>query len=613
VHDGHWRHVERHELRAALVVTLLFAVGCGGGGSAGPYALQIFPTGDGSGTITSAPSGIDCGAACEARFAAGTAVALTATAAAGSRFDGWSGDCDGASATTSVTMSGTRACAATFTAMSSVPQYALTVAKAGAGVGSVTSSPAGIDCGASCSASFSAGSNVTLTATPDASSVFVSWTGDCIGNGSTVSVPMIRARSCTATFAVKTFPLTITKAGTGSGRVTSMPMGVDCGATCAPTFAINTALTLLAMPAPGSIFMGWSGDCAGTRQTTMVTMSDTRSCTATFAPGVSRVPFPQMPGHGQPPLSKLQLVTITFDGYPHKDWVEAFGDYVVHSQWLDAVTQDFGPIPATHLAKVVLPSAGVTANSDFGSIVQANIGGALPWPTDTEGLLYLVYSPSPCVGHGGGYHYYVYHNNVRAAYAVAFNCDDKKAAEGVASHEIAEAITDPYMFGLFFEGSTYPWNAENGDICSGAPWWMEGGFRFLPAWSNRAAASGGNPCVPNVVGNPYYNVSPSPSTPQYVAAGGSVTFTLTGWSTVPVNPWSLTITPDSYSAQDFATTPQFTSTTIGNGTTVQLTLHVPPGTPAGKSAILRIGSVLPDVVDGVGNFAADWPVMVIAQ
>ncbi len=44
--------------------------------------------------------------------------------------------------------------------------YALTVAKAGTGSGTVASSPAGISCGTACNASFTSGTSVTLTASP---------------------------------------------------------------------------------------------------------------------------------------------------------------------------------------------------------------------------------------------------------------------------------------------------------------------------------------------------------------------------------------------------------------------------------------------------------------
>src|SRR5881296_2808654 len=47
------------------------------------FTLTVSPSGAGSGTVTSAPAGIACGATCSASFASGTAVALTATPAAG--------------------------------------------------------------------------------------------------------------------------------------------------------------------------------------------------------------------------------------------------------------------------------------------------------------------------------------------------------------------------------------------------------------------------------------------------------------------------------------------------------------------------------------------------
>jgi PKD repeat protein len=84
-------------------------------------------------------------------------------------------------------------------------RYSLAVSKAGSGSGEVSSSPAGISCGGACQASFDAGTEVTLTATPDASSIFTGWSGDCSGTES-CRVTMDQARSVTATFAPKPPP-----------------------------------------------------------------------------------------------------------------------------------------------------------------------------------------------------------------------------------------------------------------------------------------------------------------------------------------------------------------------------------------------------------------------
>ena len=57
--------------------------------------LSITKNGSGSGTVTGAPAGINCGAICSQSIVPGTALTLTATAAAGSIFAGWTGACSG--------------------------------------------------------------------------------------------------------------------------------------------------------------------------------------------------------------------------------------------------------------------------------------------------------------------------------------------------------------------------------------------------------------------------------------------------------------------------------------------------------------------------------------
>jgi phospholipase C len=75
--------------------------------------LTVQSVGTGTGTVTSNPSGINCGTACTARFASGTPVVLTATAVSGSTFVGWSGACTGA-ATCSLTLKKAASVTATF-------------------------------------------------------------------------------------------------------------------------------------------------------------------------------------------------------------------------------------------------------------------------------------------------------------------------------------------------------------------------------------------------------------------------------------------------------------------------------------------------------------------
>ncbi|HBI15855.1 MAG TPA: hypothetical protein DDY20_10150 [Desulfobulbaceae bacterium] len=76
--------------------------------------------------------------------------------------------------------------------------------------------------------------------------------------------------------------LTVKKTGTGSGTVTSEPVGINCGADCTEGYAFNTVVTLTATPAADSFFHGWSGGgCTGTGPCT-VTMDLNKTVTATF-------------------------------------------------------------------------------------------------------------------------------------------------------------------------------------------------------------------------------------------------------------------------------------------------------------------------------------------
>src|SRR5262249_12012438 len=110
----------------------------------------------------------------------------------------------------------------------------------------------------------------------------------CSGTG-TCTVSMIQARTVRATFTLQQFPLTVVKAGTGSGTVTSSPVGLNCGSTCSAPFDFGTSVTLTANAANDSSFMGWSLEgCSGTGTCT-VSMTQARNVTATFTPFVPPV------------------------------------------------------------------------------------------------------------------------------------------------------------------------------------------------------------------------------------------------------------------------------------------------------------------------------------
>jgi len=81
------------------------------------------------------------------------------------------------------------------------------------GAGSVTSSPAGIDCGADCSENYGLGTVVSLSASPAAGWGFAGWGGDCTGAPNPCLVTMDRARSVSALFELlPTYLLSVTVA-----------------------------------------------------------------------------------------------------------------------------------------------------------------------------------------------------------------------------------------------------------------------------------------------------------------------------------------------------------------------------------------------------------------
>jgi len=151
--------------------------------------------------------------------------------------------------------------------------------------------------GGTCSGTYIEAATVTLFASPPPHQA-VSWSG-CTSQPAEevceVEIPAAAAE-VKATFSQVTHPLYITKAGTGSGLITCN------GAPCAASYPAGTELTILATPAAGSTFAGWSGEaCSGTG-TCHFTIEATTALTATFTANPS------------PPLAEERCVVPTLAG-----------------------------------------------------------------------------------------------------------------------------------------------------------------------------------------------------------------------------------------------------------------------------------------------------------
>ena len=82
------------------------------------------------------------------------------------------------------------------------------------------------------------------------------------------------------------YQLNVVKIGNGSDSITSNSGSIDCGPSCSSanaSYAPGATITLTVLAVEGSEFNGWSGGgCSGTTAFT-ITMTKSRSVTASFS------------------------------------------------------------------------------------------------------------------------------------------------------------------------------------------------------------------------------------------------------------------------------------------------------------------------------------------
>jgi hypothetical protein len=340
--------------------------------------------------------------------------------------------------------------------------------------------------------------------------------------------------------------------------------------------------------------------------------------------------FPQVPDHGGHVLTSPQLITVTFAGYEYEQEMQAYGDFIVASQWLTTVGADYGVGAGAHLAKVVLqdplPTTAVSDSDVAGFLLQKVAQGTLPAPPDrASNYVYVIYYPrtvtlllqgqKSCQAFAG-FHDEASNEMFQLAYVALPTCttqfsslSDAQSTQVSMSHEFIEAATNAYPESapaFIINDPNSAWNfvpGEVADLCV-RKGWREGTHYAQRVWSNTAAAAGKDPCAPLPRGEIYFSVSATPDGTQAVAAGQSATFTLTGWSTAPLPDWQLgAIAGLSTFEPDLAVTAQ----TINNGGTVMLIVTVPAGTPSSSFASVNITSVNEMTGGGGGN---NWPIAV---
>jgi hypothetical protein len=339
---------------------------------------------------------------------------------------------------------------------------------------------------------------------------------------------------------------------------------------------------------------------------------------------------PQIPNQGGATLSSVEIATVTFAGNTDRVALEAFGDFIVQSSWLAAVGSDYGVGNAAHVGKVSLPALGATSkltDTDVqGLIDEAISSGSLPVESGPgKQMLYVLYVPRTttidvgggftiaCGALGDSYHNGVAHGTARYAYAVVLGCPfggftPVEAAENVASHEIIEAMTDPYPTfdrGFAMTDPNEPWAALGGevaDLCPGLSV-REAGHVLQRVWSNSAATERASaPCIPAPPDDPYFAVSTDPVL-WSVSPGQSLTIPVSAWSTGPVDAWTLTA---ARATGDLAVELAVDRPLVQNGDTATLTIGVPAGAKRQTYAVVELFSYRAShVLDGPFT---PWPI-----
>jgi hypothetical protein len=169
---------------------------------------------------------------------------------------------------------------------------------------SIKSADGAIDCGSKCAHNYLIGSQVTLSVSNlPADAKVRGWSGPCQANGNSCTVNLsqsstIKAQidcpSCSAMIISsllglmdigdEEYALSVSKSGNGSGSVksTNGDPKIDCGSTCSAHYEDQTSVSLVALPAAGSKFDGWSNGCSSSPVCTFA-MSEATNIAATFS------------------------------------------------------------------------------------------------------------------------------------------------------------------------------------------------------------------------------------------------------------------------------------------------------------------------------------------
>ncbi len=208
------------------------------------------------------------------------------------------------------------------------------------------------------------------------------------------------------------------------------------------------------------------------------------------------------------------------------------------SYWA-AATSEYGvgaatAAPAVHLAET---ATGTLDDSNIQSWLNTKLTSAsAPLGQPDSSTLYVIFYPAnvtitlqgltSCSGFGG-YHEDMTVGSTPVMYAVMPRCagfvpgaSDADGLTGATSHEMIEAVTDPFPTNnpayASVDGNHDIWNmilyGEAGDLCVWDPqaFFTPPGYSHMVqrTWSNQATGVGADPCVPALPSENYFSAVP---------------------------------------------------------------------------------------------------------
>lgn len=168
------------------------------------------------------------------------------------------------------------------------PTVTIGVERLGAAGGTISSAVGGLDgCASECSATVLLGTQVDLAASAPDGSRLRMWSNGSRANSLSMRVTSLSTRLVASFEATPKYLVTVSRIGSGAGRVESEAPGILCGDDCSESIEDNLPVVLTAVPSPGSAFVRWNGaeSCSTAVVCTLGARTGPVTVTAEFAPG----------------------------------------------------------------------------------------------------------------------------------------------------------------------------------------------------------------------------------------------------------------------------------------------------------------------------------------